>query len=60
MDEIASLCACEMLSLRAPAHFANAGQHVGYRVLLSMMMNSGPRSRFDFEKTSPDCRSDAQ
>ena len=60
MDEIASPCACGMLSFRAPADQAHAGQHVGYRLLLPVMMNSGPRSWFNFEQTGPKRRSDTK
>ena len=59
MDEIAGLRArCELTSC-TPAYLADAGQHVGNRLLLSMMMNSGPRSRFNLEQAAPDRRRDA-
>jgi len=60
MNEIASLRARNRFSFCAPAYFADAGQHVGDRLLLSVMVNSCTLSRFDLEQTAPHCRSDAQ
>src|SRR5476649_2858634 len=44
----------------APAHFADAGEDVGDRLLLSVMMNSRPRFRFHLEQAAPDRRGNAQ
>ena len=54
MNEITGLCARRKLSRRAPAYFANAGQHVGNGLLLPMMMNACSRSRRHFEQAAPD------
>ena len=60
MNEIAGLRTRDQFSSRAPAYFADAGEHVGDRLLLSMMMYSRPRSRLDLEQAAPDCRRDAK
>src|SRR5262245_24815404 len=60
MNEIAGLCACRKFSSFTPTHFASAGEDVGDRLLLSMVVNSSPRSRSDSEQTAPDSRRDAQ
>ena len=60
MNEIASFRARCRFSLCTPAYFADARQDVCDRLLLSVMVNSCTRSRFNLERTAPDCRSDAQ
>jgi len=60
MNEIAGLRSRDRFSLFAPADFADAGEDVGDRLLLSVMMDSRPRSRLYFEQAAPDCRRDAE
>src|ERR1700704_5235927 len=60
MNEVASLRVCGIFSSCAPAYFAAPGEDVCDRLLLSMMMNSCPRTWFHLEQTAPDGRSDAQ
>src|SRR5437879_5843614 len=60
MNEIAGLRARDRLSSLAPAYFADAGEDVSDRLLLSMMMNSRPRSRLYLEQTAPNRRRDAE
>ena len=60
MDEVASLCARDEFAAFTPADFADAGEDVCDRLLLSMMMNSCPRSRLYLEQAAPDRRCDAQ
>ena len=60
MDEITRLCARDRVAFGAPADVADAGKYVGDRFLLAVMMNTGVRSRCDFEQTAPDRRRDAE
>jgi hypothetical protein len=60
MNEIAGPRTRPMFSLRAPAYFADAGENVGNRLLLSVMVNSCPRSGFHLEQAAPDRRSDTE
>ena len=47
------------LAAFAPAHKALAFQHIGDRVLLSMMMNAGADPGLHNEQAAPDAGSDA-
>ena len=49
MNEIASRCARGRFSSFAPADLADAGEDIGDRLLLSVMMNTRPRSRCHLE-----------
>src|ERR1700731_4305664 len=60
VNEIAGLCACDRFALYPPAYFAGAGEDVGDRLLLAMVMNARPRSRCDLEQAAPDGRSDTK
>src|SRR5450631_4512014 len=60
MDEVAGLGAGRILSLRTPADLADTGEDIGDRLLLSMMMNPGARSRFDLEQSAPKRRIDTK
>jgi hypothetical protein len=53
MNEIAGPGTRNRFSAYAPADFADSGEHVSDRFLLSVMMNSGPRSRLHFEQAAP-------
>src|SRR5436190_23156574 len=44
MNEIAGLCTRNRFSSFAPADFADAGEDVGDRLLLAVMVNAGPGS----------------
>ena len=60
MNEIANRRTCYEFTSCTPAYLADAGQHVGNRLLLAMMMNPCPRSRLDLEQAAPDGRLDAE
>jgi hypothetical protein len=60
MNEIAGLGDRGEFSCGAPANLAVAGENVCNRILLAVMMNSGPRSRHHLEHAAPDGRSDTQ
>src|SRR3978361_1187768 len=60
MNEIAGLPPRRRFGCFAPANFADAGEHVGDGLLLSMMMDSRPGSRLHLEQASPDRRGDAE
>src|SRR5258708_7258854 len=60
MNEVASLRAPYEFSSCAPAHFTDAGENIGDRLLLSMMMNSRLRFWFHLKQAAPDRRSDAK
>ena len=59
MDEIAGLRARSEFPPLAPADLADAGQHVGDRLLLSVMMDAGTGPRLDLEQAAPQRRLDA-
>src|SRR6266699_5531853 len=60
MDEIAGFRARSVFAPRAPADFAGAGQDIGDRLLLSMMMDACTGSRLDLEQPAPQRRLDAE
>ena len=60
MDEIAGFRARSVFAPRAPADFADARQDIGYRLLLSMMMDASTSSRLDLEQPAPQRRLDAE
>src|SRR5882724_12159130 len=60
MNEVAGLPVRYEFTSCTPANLADAGQHISDRLLFSMMVNSGPRSRFNLEQAAPDGRSNAQ
>jgi hypothetical protein len=60
MYEIAGFRARSVFAPRAPADFADARQDIGYRLLLSMMMDASTSSRFDLEQSAPQRRLDAE
>jgi hypothetical protein len=60
MNEIAGFRVRGILSARTPAHFADARQHIGNRLLLAMMMDACTGSRHDFEQAAPQRRLDAE
>jgi hypothetical protein len=60
MDEIAGFRARGVFAPRAPADFAGAGQDIGDRLLLSMMMDACTGSRLDLEQPAPQRRLDAE
>lgn len=60
MNEVSGLRTRDRFSSRAPSYFTDAGEHVGDRLLLSVMMYSRPRSRLHLEQATPDCRGDAE
>src|SRR6267154_3543 len=60
VNEVAGLRVRYEFTSCTPANLADAGEHIGDRLLLSMMVNSGPRSRFDLEQAAPDGKSNAQ
>lgn len=59
MNEIPGRRASGKLASFAPAYLACAGEDVSDRLLVPMMMNSGPRSRLDLEQAAPDRGRDA-
>ena len=56
MNEIAGLRARNRFSSFAPADFADAGEDVGDRLLLSVMMHARARFRRHLEQAAPDDR----
>jgi hypothetical protein len=60
MDEISGFPARRAFALRTPADFAVAGEDIGDRLLLAMMMNTCAGSRQDLEQAAPQRRSDAE
>ena len=60
MNEIARLRASAAFAIRAPAHFAYAGQHMGDGLLLAMMVNTGASARLNLEHAAPHRRFDAE
>ena len=60
MDEIAGFRARSEFASVAPADFADAGENVGDRLLLAVMMNACPRSRRHLEQAAPDRRRNAE
>src|SRR3982074_212684 len=60
MNEIPGFRTRARFTLFAPADFAAAGEDGGDGLLLSVMMDSGPRSRQYLEQAAPDCRGDAE
>lgn len=60
MNEIAGACTRDRFASFAPADFADAGEDVSDRLLLSMMMDSRPRSRLHLEQSAPDGRCNAE
>src|SRR5438270_12786737 len=59
MNEIAGLRTRDRVSSLAPADFADAGEDIGDRLLLSMMMDARARSRRYLEQAAPNCRREA-
>src|ERR1700729_1999226 len=60
MNEVAGSRARCKFAIRAPAHFAYAGQHICDGLLLAMMVNTGASARLDLEHAAPHRRFDAE
>jgi hypothetical protein len=60
MDEVARFRARGVFASRAPTHFADARQHIGDRLLLSVMMYTRTGSRIDLEQPTPQGRLNAE
>ena len=60
MDEVAGLCARNVLASRAPTDLADARQDIGDRLLLSVMMDARAGSRRDLKQPAPHCRLHAE
>lgn len=60
MNEVSGLRTRDRFSSRTPSYFADAREHVGDRLLVSVMMYSRPRSRLHLEQAAPDSGRDAK
>ena len=53
MNEVAGFRAGNVFAARSPANFADTCEHIGDRLLLTMMMDAGACSRLDLEQPGP-------